>query len=152
MFRKIIKLIIIIFLMVFIFSLSADTGSQSSKKSDSVIVKTCEVILGRKLSNIEKEKYINKFVKVVRKSAHFLLYFLLGLSIISFISEFTIINYRSITYMVLIVFLYAVSDEIHQLFVNGRSCEFFDIVIDTIGGSIAGFSYLLYRKRRKLNE
>ena len=153
MIRKIVKLIIILLLMVFIFSLSADTGSQSTKKSDSIIVKSCEVLLGRKLSDYEKEKYINRFVKIVRKSAHLFLYFLLGLSVISFIKEFAIINYRSIILTVLIVFIYAVSDEVHQMFVNGRSGEILDVVIDTIGGILASFSYwLLNNSRRKFNE
>ena len=153
MIRKVVKFIIIVLLMAFIFSLSADTGSQSTKKSDSIIVKSCEVILGRKLSEYEKEKYINKFVKIVRKSAHLFLYFLLGLAIISFIKEFTIISYRSIVLTILIVFVYAISDEVHQMFVNGRSGEMLDVVIDTIGGIAASFSYwLLNNWRRRFDE
>ena len=153
MIRKVVKFIIIVLLMAFIFSLSADTGSQSTKKSDSIIVKSCEVILGRKLSEYEKEKYINKFVKIVRKSAHLFLYFLLGLAIISFIKEFTIISYRSIALTILIVFVYAISDEVHQMFVNGRSGEILDVVIDTIGGVVASFSYwTLNNWRRRFDE
>lgn len=153
MIRKIIKFLIVLFLMAFIFSLSADTGSQSTKKSDSIIVKTCEVLLGRKLTIVEKDKYINKYVKIVRKSAHLFLYFLLGLSIISFIKEFTIISYRSIILTILIVFVYAISDEVHQMFVNGRSGEILDVVIDTIGGVVASFSYWsLNNWRRRFDE
>ncbi len=153
MIRKVVKFIIIVLLMAFIFSLSADTGSQSTKKSDSIIVKSCEVILERKLSEYEKEKYIKKFVKIVRKSAHLFLYFLLGLAIISFIKEFTIISYRSIALTILIVFVYAISDEVHQMFVNGRSGEILDVVIDTIGGIAASFSYwTLNNWRRRFDE
>lgn len=54
---------------------------------------------------------------------------------------------RSIKKMVLFAIvatsLYGASDEIHQYFVPGRSCEFSDWVSDTIGASVAGF--LWYR-------
>jgi VanZ family protein len=33
-----------------------------------------------------------------------------------------------------VVFLYAASDELHQVFVNGRTALVSDVVIDTIGG------------------
>lgn len=33
--------------------------------------------------------------------------------------------------------LYAVTDEVHQIFVDGRSCQFSDWLLDTVGG-IAG--------------
>jgi VanZ family protein len=39
--------------------------------------------------------------------------------------------------MILLCFLYASSDEIHQLFVPGRSGSFIDILLDTFGSSCA---------------
>jgi len=135
--------------MIVIFSFSADSGTTSTKKSDSFIVKSCETLLGRKLTSTEKDIYINKFVKLVRKSAHFVLYFLLGLSIISFITEFMILNYKTVLLTIILVFLYAISDEVHQLFVSGRSAEIFDIFIDTLGGIVSSFCYLfIFRPRR----
>ncbi len=38
---------------------------------------------------------------------------------------------------IVLVAAYAASDEWHQKFVPGRNCEFSDVVIDTVGGSIA---------------
>ena len=35
--------------------------------------------------------------------------------------------------------LYGVSDEFHQQFVPGRSCNSFDLAIDTIGSFLGGF-------------
>ena len=89
----------------------------------------------------------------VRKSAHFTLYFLLGLFIISFLREFIPIDKRSILITIGIVFLYACSDEVHQLFVSGRSCEVLDVIIDTCGGVVSTAIYsLLYRIRRISHE
>ena len=50
------------------------------------------------------------------------------------------------------VLLYACSDEIHQTFVAGRSGEVLDVLIDTIGGSLATYLYYIIYKRRRLNE
>ena len=48
--------------------------------------------------------------------------------------------------------LYALSDEIHQIFIDGRSCEFRDWVIDTAGALIGIAAFLLVMliiKKRK---
>ena len=148
MIRKIVKLILIILCMLFIFSLSSDNGEVSEKKSDSLIVKVTETILHRKLTVEEKEKYIEKTVVLVRKSAHFTLYFLLGLLVISFLKEFGL-SRKSIIISIIVVLLYAVSDEIHQTFIPGRSGEVLDVLIDTIGGSLSTLLYYLIYRRIK---
>jgi VanZ family protein len=139
--------------MIIIFLFSSDSGVESTKKSDQVIVRFSEVVLGRRLTNSEAIKYINKFVFIVRKSAHFIIYFILGLLIISYLKEYGIINYNRVLLSSLIVFLYACSDEVHQLFSIGRSCQFRDVLIDTMGGFIASnIYYLIYRIWRKKHE
>ena len=148
MIRKIVKLILIILCMLFIFSLSSDNGEVSEKKSDSFIVKVTETILHRKLTVEEKEKYIEKTVVFVRKSAHFILYFILGLLVISFLKEFGL-SRKSIIISIIVVLLYAVSDEIHQTFIPGRSGEVLDVLIDTIGGSLSTLLYYLIYRRIK---
>ncbi len=148
---KIVKFILIILCMAFIFSLSADNGEASEAKSDSVIVKITETILHKKLTAEEKEKYIENTVYVVRKTTHFILYFILGLLIISFLKEFGLTR-KSIIISIIVVLLYACSDEIHQTFVAGRSGEVFDVLIDTVGGSLATILYYLIYKRRRFNE
>lgn len=152
MIRKIVKLILIILCMLFIFSLSSDNGEVSEKKSDSLIVKVTETILHRKLTVEEKEKYIEKTVVLVRKSAHFTLYFILGLLVISFLKEFGL-SRKSIIISIIMVLLYAVSDEIHQTFIPGRSGEVLDVLIDTIGGSLSTvLYYLIYRRNKHEQE
>ena len=47
------------------------------------------------------------------------------------------------------VLLYACSDEIHQTFVAGRSGEVLDVLIDTVGGSLATILYYLIYRRKK---
>ena len=43
----------------------------------------------------------------------------------------------------LVSILYAISDEIHQLFIPGRSCQITDICIDTLG-ILIGFTIYKY--------
>ena len=145
--RKIIKIIIVFLCMSTIFYFSSESGSRSSKKSNHTIDIIYKVITKKKIDKTTREKYETP----IRKSAHFLLYFLLGLSIISLLSEYSISLNKSIILGITIVLLYSISDEVHQLFVNGRSCEIRDVLIDTIGGSSA---ILIYKniKRRKKHE
>lgn len=47
---------------------------------------------------------------------------------------------------VIICFLYALSDEIHQYFVPGRACRVFDVIVDTAGSVFFCLLYLGYNK------
>lgn len=144
--KKVINIILIILWMGLIFVLSNDTAEESSKKSDGLIVRCVQDIIKRDLSTKEKEKVLEYLVKPVRKSAHFFLYFVLGILIINLFKSFELFNYKTILLAILLCFLYACSDEIHQLFIKGRSCEVRDILIDTIG-SLSGISvYYLFSK------
>ena len=75
---------------------------------------------------------------IVRKLAHFSIYAALG-----FCASFTagkrrLFSLKSLC-VVLFGFIYAFSDEFHQQFVKGRSCEFRDMMIDT-GGVVTGMA------------
>jgi len=53
---------------------------------------------------------------------------------------------------ILIAFLYAISDELHQFFVPGRSCSIFDVWLDFTGVLMAGVLYIWinYTKKKEL--
>ena len=138
--------------MFTIFMFSSERDTVSTKRSDGLIIRTCEFLLGRQLTENEKEIYIEKYVVYVRKTAHFTLYFLLGLFFISFLKEFDFNNNKLIIYTIIFVFIYACSDEIHQLFIPGRSGEILDVLIDTTGGVLSSFIYTSFRVRRRLHE
>lgn len=149
MLKKIIKLILILLCMATIYLFSSDPADVSTRKSDGIIIKTAEVFLGDDLTSSEKENIIDKYVVPVRKSAHFLIYFLLGFLILSYIKEFDKIELRTISMAILLCVVYACSDEIHQLSVSGRSGELLDVLIDSIGASVGCYCYYLINKRRK---
>lgn len=149
MLRKVIKFTLVICCMLIIFMFSSDSGTASSKKSDSVIINLIDVISNKKVNNKDRDKYIEKYVFPVRKCAHFTIYLILGILVISLLSEYRILNFKTVLYTLLIVFLYACSDEFHQLFVSGRSSEIRDVLIDSSGGFIGSYLYYLFRRKRK---
>ncbi|MBR3146165.1 MAG: VanZ family protein [Bacilli bacterium] len=150
MVKKIIKILLVLIVMLTIFKFSGENDVKSDSRSDGIIVKTTEFILNRKLTDDEKKIYIKKYVVYVRKTAHFTLYFLLGLAFISFLKEFDLNNKKLLLYTIIFVFIYACSDEIHQLFIKGRSGEVLDVLIDTLGGTLSSIIYTSFRVRRKL--
>ena len=139
--KKIIKIFLVLLCMTIIFVLSNDTAYESSNKSNSIIVDISEMILNRKLTTKEKELYTSKFDFWIRKAAHLIIYIILGILVISLLKEYMIINKKSIIFSIIIVMLYSISDEIHQSFVPGRSCELRDIIIDSSGGIIGTYLY-----------
>lgn len=153
MLRKVIKFILVILCMFTIFMFSSDKDYESSKKSNSVILGIADMFSKGNISKTDKNNYIKKYVFIVRKSAHFTIYLILGLLVISLLKEYMIISWKSILISLLVVFLYACSDEFHQLFVSGRSCEFRDVLIDSSGGLVGSYLYyLFYNLRRKRHE
>ena len=116
--RKLNILLFIIWLVI-IFIMSSFNANESSNQSNfivNIIVKLFNV------SNIKLARLI------VRKLAHFTEYFILGLLCINLCKK-----KRDILYAILFCIGYAISDEIHQLFVHGRSFQVRDIVIDSLG-------------------
>lgn len=132
-----------------IFLLSNEEAVKSSKKSDGLIIKSVELFTGKSLSDQEKEKVLKYLVFPVRKCAHLSLYLILGILVISLLREYMVINTKLVLLSLLICFLYACSDEIHQLFVPGRSGEARDVLIDTLGACLGvSFYYLVFRKKK----
>ena len=131
---RIISMAIIIFIFFIIFSFSSENGSQSKGTSWKVAEKLIE--LQPKYKNIteeEKEKLIEEYQPFVRKGAHFSIYATLGISLTSFLCTYDIDNKKKLIFALWIGFIYAMSDEIHQTFVPGRSGQMTDVMLDSLG-------------------
>ncbi len=80
---------------------------------------------------------------LIRKAAHFFAYFILGVLVFRALSGRKMARYRrNIVVALGICILYAISDEVHQLFVDGRSGELRDVFIDSIGASVGILLYV----------
>ena len=152
MISKVIKIILIIFWMGLIFSFSSDTGSVSTKKSDGLIINVIESIYNRELSSEEKEMWTSYLIRPVRKGAHLVVYLILGILILSFVNEFMILDYRALLLSLFVSFLYACSDEIHQLMVPGRSGQLSDVILDTVGSGIGILLFTFIMRKWKKYE
>ncbi|NFA42029.1 VanZ family protein [Clostridium botulinum] len=130
--RKVVNWILLILWMIIIFAMSNQPAVVSDKQSGLVI--TTLTNLGIDMNGIFGE--LANFI--VRKTAHFLEYMILGILILN-VLEIHYTRQKIRLLGVLLVFLYASSDEIHQLFVQGRQGAFRDVVIDTLGGTFGIF-------------
>lgn len=149
------KLHILLFIVFFavtvliaakIFKFSSEPATVSKKTSNSFIYKTAELFNGNfsEISVEDREVIVEKYSTIVRKLAHFSIYASLGF--FAFLSARCIkkpdSNKLKVLSVGLFTFLYSVSDEIHQLFVAGRSCGAVDVIID-FSGSLFGIAAAL---------
>lgn len=71
--------------------------------------------------------------KTIRKAAHFTLYTLLGLSLFGLFTAYDVKFSKKLSDTLLACLFYASSDELHQLFVPGRSASISDVCLDFSG-------------------
>ena len=147
---KIIKWILVLLCMIQIFLFSSDAADESNQKSNRVIIFIAEVLAGHSLNENIRQQRIEKYVVFVRKGAHFVVYLLLGFLILSLMKEYQNITWKTLLLAFFFSFLYACSDEVHQLFVPGRSGNIIDVGIDSLGSFFGVLCYYsFYRLRRK---
>lgn len=131
--KSIIFAILIIINCVIIFYFSHQVADDSSMQSSRIVNLICNMI--PVLRNYEEILTI-----IVRKTAHFSIYAMLGLLTTNFM--LTIENkrmYKIVLIPLVFCFIYAITDEIHQLFIPGRSGKIGDVLIDTLGAIVGIF-------------
>ena len=133
--RRIIFLILVLINCITIFYFSNQVAYVSSGSSGRVVAFLARTIPSLKnMNHIERERICSEILQpIVRKTAHFSLYTLLGFFIMNFVYTFNGTRYQKGLTTWFLGTLYAISDEIHQLFVEGRSGEFRDVCIDSLG-------------------
>ena len=129
--------------MIFIFIMSNTNGNDSSSQSNFF----ANIIL--QFINIDKET----LTFLIRKLAHMSEYAILAL--FTYYALIKIAFNKRIIFQItfLISFLYACSNEFHQLFISGRSGQFTDVLIDSTGCLIMLlFLYLWQKKKNESND
>ncbi len=122
--------------MGIIFGFSAQTGDvskQTSGRIEQSIEKAIEESNWIKREN--KHKWKENVTVIVRKTAHFTIYTILGICVMGFCGTFEgTYNRKQLWLMAISIgVIYAMSDELHQRFVSDRSAEWRDVGIDTMG-------------------
>lgn len=128
--KTIITWTVITLYMVLIFWLSSRTATESSQQSG-VILEWLTEHFG--------DNFFTDFI--VRKSAHFLEF--AGLGFLFNISFYQTKKRKMPIISILASSLYALSDEIHQLFIEGRSCQISDWLLDSCGALFGTIAFLV---------
>ena len=144
--KKSIFIVLLVLWMGFIFSMSSENAEKSSNTSG----QTIKVVLStvpefEKQPEEVKVNIIEELQFIVRKSAHFIGYMILGI-----LASGLILYYGNINKKYLLAFLicviYAISDEIHQLFVPGRAGQVRDVLIDSAGSLLGIILVMAFEK------
>ena len=141
---KILNIILIIIWMIIIFNFSGQIGTESGNTSRKFTVQIIKIITGKNLSI--NEPFVDNIQSIIRKLAHFSIYTIGGFLIMNYQYETNKKEYKKIIYSIIFGGSYAITDEIHQVFVPGRSGNIFDVGIDTLGVITGVFVYLAVRK------
>ena len=150
--KMIILTIIIILWMAFIFSMSAKNSTQSSSISGGFTYKILSMFFAqfRSIDKTTQDSIVEGLQFVVRKGAHFTAYAILGglcFADLRVLDKFKL----KINFIIALVIsaLYAASDELHQYFVPGRSCEIRDVMIDSLGALTGIIVVIIFSKKKK---
>ena len=124
---RIFKLLLVIAWMVFIFLLSGSLGSKSGSLSAGTIGTIRDYLpsLSEQLATL-----------LARKSAHILMYAVLGILLTSLLRDYKLGRRALVAYALVVATLYASLDEINQYFVGGRSSSPRDVAIDVLGAAV----------------
>ncbi len=133
-YRIILILSIILVLFGVIFNFSSQNGEKSGKLSKQITIAiTKNIKYIQNLDSKEKEQVLRKVEHIVRKTAHFSIYALLGLLLMSLMKTYKLKEIKRIGISFIMGAVYAISDEIHQSFVPGRGPMVQDVLIDSLG-------------------
>ena len=131
--KKIIYSILLIIWLLIIFIFSNQSGTISGGNSSGIIYSTLDIIYN--IFNISKDniyEVLSIIHNPIRECAHVFEYFVLAFLTFKTLQSF---NIKENKYIITILFCFLSSslDEIHQLFIVGRSFEYYDILMDTLG-------------------
>ncbi len=156
--KKIILWIFCILWMAMIFMFSHQNAEISSDVSQGFTAKIIMFLAEHNLidipvSSLGLSETVSKIAEnidtIVRKLAHFSIYGVLGILIYELcLCYFN--NKKAILIALISCLVYAISDEIHQIFIPGRAGMITDVFLD-FSGSLFGFSiyYFIFKRRYK---
>ena len=152
--------LVIIWASVIFFMSSMDTNESNSKSKtviNDIVEKSVETtnelgITNKQPSESNKKKVIDKLNQPLRKVAHASEYFIFTILIIIALKNSGLNGTRLFIIAIIICFIYACTDEYHQTFVNGRTGQFSDTLIDTFGGFISCLMYTFMMKINKIRK
>ncbi|MDD2553843.1 MAG: VanZ family protein [Desulfotomaculaceae bacterium] len=145
---KILSWLAVLLWMLVIFLLSAQPASFSNANSKGIVTRVVDTTV--KLTKVgisepEKAMLVKRINSVAREYMHGVVFLVLGLLTQNAVTKGGAARMKAAAIALVICLTYGLTDEIHQLFVPGRSFQVSDLAMDAIG-SIIGIG-LVYCKR-----
>ena len=144
--KRIIKILLLIYWVGVIFSLSFQKSDETTKTSFGVTRSVVSVYL--KITNNYSEDSLNKLVEeihpMIRKVAHFSEFFILAILTMVVLNDFKF-KYKYL-YTIIFCLVIASFDESIQYFVDGRVSSLKDVLIDTSGSIVYTLLNYIYKK------
>lgn len=141
---KIFNIILIVIWMITVFMFSAQKGEISGNTSGKFTEMIIRILTGKSVDT--NNPTIQMVETIIRKLAHFTIYTIGGFLIMNYAYTTDKTLKEKILYSVCFGGGYAITDEMHQFFVPGRSARLFDVGIDTLGVITGVVMYLLLRR------
>lgn len=138
--KKVLSIILVILWMMLIFNFSKDNGEKSTSLTNQVITTIVSTFTNIEKNSEEMDKILDITFVPVRKCAHFFVYFCLGLLIMNALYIWGI-HKKTLIISSLLCILFSISDEVHQSFVDGRSGNLTDVLLDSSASLIASYLY-----------
>ena len=131
---RIVLFILILTTFITIFRFSSQDGQTSSSLSKEVTENVTKRI--NKIQNLEeteRKNVLSRIEKIIRKIAHFSLYTIVGILLMSLACTYEFTEFKRGGISFLIGLMYACLDELHQFFISERSAQITDVMIDSMG-------------------
>ena len=141
--KKYYKFGIVMFWMILIYYFSQQTVDESIKLSSVPTMVFSELLELLFPNSAFEEEYIHH---IVRKLAHFTIYFILGILVSYLLNVGKRKGKKIIFIAVICCLLFAISDETLQLFIYGRGAQVTDVLIDISGASLGILFVYISRK------
>lgn len=132
--KKFVKTLALILWLALIYYFSSQNGTVSGGLSSRILIYIANIL---KITNVDS--FVSNFSFLIRKLAHFSEYFILFILTYVCFKEYKINNLLLIS--LLFCLLAASFDEIHQLFIEGRSGQVRDVLIDFFGSLTSSLFY-----------
>ena len=153
--RKVLKALLMIVILWIIFYFSSQNATESIASSNSIVDTFTNIferfkdanipLINNLLKNVNTVDVYNFLRNNVRRAAHIIEFFVLYIAIYELLKEFDV--KKAIILTLIICLGFAIFDELHQMFVIGRTCQFTDVLIDTAGIILASLFWHYIIKR-----
>lgn len=140
--------------VIFIFSAQpADQSSELSKGVTEILVSVAAVVFPIDMESGATQNFIDKLDGMIRVGAHGTVFLILALLMLNALRRSGLKGIKMFLITFAFCAFYAITDEIHQIFVPGRACELFDFIVDCIGAALGTvfISFIISKQSRRMH-